>query len=293
MNQEIPFTCPPPVQNPRKPRFVMPVGATCSHCHVIGPETRFPHQSNHFRLPEAPKEMLDERLRLLGIHRAVIVQPPGYGTDNSITLDAIASSNGRFRGVALVDETFSDTKLQSLHEAGIRGIRFHFVPHLHDRPDLGVFQRLTDRVRELGWHVLILLDAVQFTELAPVFRKLRIPFVIDHMARISAADRLEHPHFRELLALQKLENCWVKISGADRISSAGPPFHDAVPFAKAILAAAPDRVLWGTDFPHPNVTRFMPDDGDLVDLIPLFAPDPETLHKVVVANPARLYGFGQ
>ena len=269
----------------------MPVGATCAHCHVIGPETRFPYQSDHFKPPEAPKEMLAERLRLLGIDRAVIVQPPCYGTNNSITLDAIAGSGGRYRGVALVDETFTDAKLQSLHDGGVRGIRFHFVPHLRDRPDLGVFRRMTDRVRELGWHVLILLDAVQLTELAAVLRELRVPFVIDHMARIAAADGLDQQPFRELLALLELENCWVKISGADRISAAGPPFHDAIPFAQAILAAAPDRVLWGTDFPHPNVTRFMPDDADLVDLVPLYAPDPKILHKLVVGNPARLYGF--
>jgi predicted TIM-barrel fold metal-dependent hydrolase len=158
-------------------------------------------------------------------------------------------------------------------------------------PDMKVFHDVIQRVTPLGWHLIVHLDAVDIVELSSVLRSLPVPFVIDHMGRVKASAGMDQVPFRALLDLLQVENCWVKVCGSERVSATGPPFHDAVPFARALVEAAPDRVLWGTDWPHPNVGRFMPNDGDLVDLVPLIAPDDASRHKLLVENPARLYGW--
>jgi predicted TIM-barrel fold metal-dependent hydrolase len=208
-----------------------------------------------------------------------------------VTLDAIARSGGRYRGSAIIDSSYSEKDLERMHEGGIRAVRFNFVRHLGGRPDMGFFQETAQKLRFFGWHLILHLDAQDLVELEPVFRKLPVPFVIDHMGRVKAADGLEQQPFRILLAALKNEKCWVKICGAERVSSKGPPFDDAVPFGRALVEAAPDRVLWGTDWPHPNV-RWLPDDAALVDLLPLMAADQDVQRKILVDNPARLYGFG-
>jgi predicted TIM-barrel fold metal-dependent hydrolase len=220
----------------------------------------------------------------------VIVQAIVHGTDNSAMLDAIASSNGRYRGVALIDDSFDEKALEALHAGGVRGVRFGFVRHLKARPDLGFFRRTVDRIAPLGWHAQIHLDAADLIELREELDALRIPFVIDHMGRVDAAGGLDQPAFRELLEQVRRENCWVKVSGADRVSSAGAPFHDALPFARALIEAAPDRVVWGTDFPHSNPRHIVEDDATLLGLLPLMTDGPR-LERLLVANPARLYGF--
>jgi predicted TIM-barrel fold metal-dependent hydrolase len=170
-------------------------------------------------------------------------------------------------------------------------VRFNFVQHLGGRPDMRVFQRTLERIAPMGWHLVLHLDAADIVELAPLLRGLTLPFIIDHMGRVKADAGLDQPPFRALLELTKLDACWIKVCGAERVSSKGPPFADAVPFARALVKAAPDRVLWGTDWPHPNIARHMPNDGDLVDLVPLIAPDAAAQHLLLVTNPARLYDF--
>lgn len=285
-------TCAPPDPHTKVPRFVMPQLACDAHCHVFGPAAKFPYAADRaYTPPDAPKERLAALHKILGIERAVIVQASCHGTDNRVTLDAIATSRGRYRGIAIVDETFTARDYANLHEGGIRGVRFNFVKHLGGMPDMNVFHRVVERIQPLGWHLVVHLDAVDIAELSGIFRQLPLPFVIDHMGRVKAAAGLDQVPFRALVELMKLENCWVKVCGSERVSSAGPPFLDAVPFAQALASAAPDRVLWGTDWPHPNIARHMPNDGDLVDLVPLIAPTEELKQKLLVENPAGLYDF--
>ena len=285
-------TCAPPDPDTRTPRFALPALACDAHCHVFGPAAAFPYAPERsYTPPDAPKERLAELHRRLGIERAVIVQASCHGSDNRAMLDAIAARPAALRGVAIVDEGTSDAELQRLHQGGVRGVRFNFVRHLGGAPDMRFFERTVARLVPLGWHLILHLDAADIAELAPLLRRLRLPFVIDHMGRVKAGDGLEQPPFRAFVELMRLESAWVKLCGAERVSSAGPPFHDALPFAAALLAAAPDRVLWGTDWPHPNIARHMPNDGDLVDLVPLIAPDAALRQRLLVENPARLYGF--
>jgi len=263
-----------------------------AHCHVFGPAARFPYAPGRaYTPPDAPKERLAALHAILGIERAVIVQASCHGTDNDAMLDAIAGSGGRYRGVAIVDDSFTAEDYAGLHDGGIRGVRFNFVKHLGGMPDLHVVDRVLEQVRPLGWHVVVHLDAADIVELSGLLRGLPVPFIIDHMGRVKADGGLEQPAFLALLDLMTLEHCWVKVCGAERVSATGPPFLDAVPFAQALLRAAPDRVLWGTDWPHPNVGRHVPNDGDLVDLLPLIAPDEALRATLLVDNPAKLYDF--
>jgi 2-pyrone-4,6-dicarboxylate lactonase len=279
-----------PDPNPHVPQFIVPALACDAHCHVFGPAATFPYAPSRAYTPQdAPRDRLAALHAVLRIERAVIVQASCHGTDNRATLDAIAHSGGRYRGVAIVDESFEDADYVRLHEGGIRGVRFNFVRHLGGMPDIKVFHDVIQRVTPLGWHLVVHLDAVDIVELSSVLRSLPVPFVVDHMGRVKASAGVDQVPFRALLDLLQVENCWVKVCGSERVSATGPPFHDAVPFARALVEAAPDRVLWGTDWPHPNVGRFMPNDGDLVDLVPLIAPDEASRHKLLVENPARLY----
>ena len=273
----------------RKPRFHLPPGATDAHCHVFGPAQKFPYAPNRRYTPEdAPKEMLAALHAHLGIARAVIVQASCHGKDNAAMLDCIASDPKRYRGVAIVDDTFTDADYDALHAGGVRGVRFNFVKHLGGAPDMSVFGRVIDRIKSRGWHVVLHLDAPDIVPLTPMMRALPLPFVVDHMGRVPARDGVEQPPLKALIELAKLPNCWIKVCGAERISL--PPYAEAVPIAHALVEAAPDRVLWGTDFPHPNATHEA-DEADLVDLVPQYAPDALAQRRLLVDNPARLYGF--
>lgn len=285
-------TCAPPDPSPHKPKFVMLAKACDAHCHVFGPASKFPYAPKRsYTPPDAPKETLMALHRFLGIERAVIVQASCHGTDNRAMLDAIAASEGRYLGVAIVDDSFTERDFHILHEGGIRGVRFNFVKHLGGMPDLNLFRRVIEHIGPLGWHLILHLDAGDIVELSGLIRALPLPFVIDHMGRVKAGAGLEQKPFKALLELMRLETCYVKVCGPERVSTAGPPFTDAVPFAQALIEAAPDRVLWGTDWPHPNIAKHMPNDGDLVDLVPLIAPHEDHRRKLLVENPARLYGF--
>lgn len=286
-------TCAPPDPNTRVPRFKAPPGACDCHCHVFGPAGRFPYAPGRtYTPPDAPLGAFRRVHDVIGIHRAVVVQASCHGTDNRAMLHAIAAGAGRFRGVAMIGDGTSEADLERLHEGGVRGIRFNFVRHLGGIPDLDLFRRTIERIRPLGWHLVLHLDAGNIVEYGDMFRIIPVPVVIDHMGRVTSADGLDQEPFRILLDFMRNENCWVKVSGAERVASAGAPVADAVPFARALIEAAPDRVLWGTDWPHPNVApERMPNDGDLVDLVPLFAPEPALRRKLLVDNPERLYGF--
>jgi 2-pyrone-4,6-dicarboxylate lactonase len=285
-------TIAPPDPNPRQPRFRMPAGACDAHCHVFGPADRYPYAPGRPYTPhDAPVSALQALHAILGIERAVLVNATCHGLDNAPVLDAIAQSEGRYRGVANVDDSFSDRDLIALHEGGIRGCRFNFVRHLGGVPDPDVFERVISRVAPLGWHVVLHFDAQDVASHVAFLQRLPLVYVIDHMGRVQAGQGLEQPAFRALLDLLRRDSkCWVKVCGAERVSAKGSPFDDAVPFARRLIEAAPDRVLWGTDWPHPNV-RVMPNDGDLVDLVLLLAPDPADRERLLVGNPARLYGF--
>jgi 2-pyrone-4,6-dicarboxylate lactonase len=273
----------------RKPKFKLPPGTCDAHCHVFGPGALFPYAPDRRYTPEdAPKETLAALHAHLGIERAVIVQASCHGKDNRAMLDAIASAPERYRGVALPDDSFSDKDFEALHQGGVRGVRFNFVSHLGGAPDLSVMHRVLDRVKGLGWHVVLHLDAPNVIPLSEMMRALPLPFVIDHMGRVPASAGVTQLPLLALLELAKDERCWIKLCGSERISM--PPYEEAIPIARTILETAPDRVLWGTDFPHPNATHEA-DEADLVDLIPRFAPDATLQRRLLVDNPARLYGF--
>ena len=273
----------------RKPRFVLPPASCDAHCHVFGPGAVFPYAPDRRYTPEdAPKEALAALHAHLGIERAVIVQASCHGTDNRAMLDAIAWRPDRYRGVAIVDDGFGDREFDALHAGGVRGVRFNFVKHLGGAPDMDVFRRVIDRIKGRGWHVVLHVYGSDVIPLSEMMRALPLPFVVDHMGRMPAKDGVEQAPLRALLELARRDNCWIKVCGAERIDF--PPYDKAVPIARAIVQAAPDRVMWGTDFPHPNPSHAC-DEADLVDLVPQMAPDAALQRKLLVDNPARLYGF--
>lgn len=285
-------TIPGPDPDTRTPKFKLPPLSCDTHCHIFGPGHLYPYDPNRsYTPPDAPLEKFRELHAKIGVERAVIVNASVHGTDNRVALDAIAQSNGAYRAVANLDGSIDEKGLEELDKGGFRGCRFNFVRHLGGVPDMKVFDRLVSMVAPLGWHIDLHFDAIDLPEYAPMLARLPLPYTIDHMGRVKASDGLDQEPFRILVdLLASDEKCWVKVCGSERVSSEGPPFHDAVPFARKLAETAPDRLIWGTDWPHPNV-KVMPNDGDLVDIIPLFAPEPELQRKILVDNPARLFGF--
>ncbi len=281
-----------PDQNTRTSAFKAPAGAVDTHCHIFGPAAEYPFSATRpYTPPEAPLPMFRALHEKIGVERAVIVNATLHGLDNRVVTDAIAQSNGNYRGIANVNGLMSDADLIALDKAGICGCRFAFLKRLGGVGDMAAFRRLVERAAGIGWHVDIYLEPGSVREFSPMLKALPASYVIDHMGTIDAAKGLDDPDFKALLDLQTSdEKCWVKITGLEHASAAGPPFHDAIPFAKRLIDNAPDRVLWGTDWPHPNV-RIMPNDGDLVDLVPLCAPDPGVQRKLLVTNPERLFRF--
>lgn len=284
---------PPPVVDPHPPRRFQPPSLACdSHCHIFGPAHRFPFAANRkYTPPDSGIDKLEVLQETLGVSRAVFVQASCHGTDNAAMVDALGRGAGRYAGVAMIDQSFTDRDIGALHEAGVRATRFNFVKHLGGPPDLDTFWGIVDRVAPFGWHIDLHFDARDLADYHELFERMPVPYIIDHMARVDAAAGLDQEPFQRLLALMRDDRCWVKISGAERLTADGPPpYDDVVPFAQAVIAAAPDRVLWGTDWPHPNV-RAMPDDGDLVDLLADFAPDETVRNRILVTNPETLYDF--
>ncbi len=283
--------CLPPDPNPVKPSWVLPAGACDAHCHVFGPASHFPYAADRsYTPPDAPIENLRKLHAYLGIERAVIVHASCHGTDMAVTLDAIASSGGRYRGVACVEDSVTDQELRRLHQGGIRGIRFNFVKHLGGVPDLEVFHRLVSRIKPLGWHVVLHFDAEDILTQQGLLRRIDVPFIIDHMGRVKAAEGVEQRPFQLLLELFRNNPlAWVKVCGSERVSVGKRPFRDAVPFARALIGVDSARILWGTDWPHPNIAMDMPNDGELVDLFAEICPASAERQRILVDNPSRLY----
>ncbi len=279
------------VDAPSKPKFVPPPGAVDAHVHVFGPEASFPFSPLAKYHPEdATPEMLFALRDHLGFARNIIVQASCHGTDNAATLDGIARSGGLARGVAVVDPDITDAELEALHQGGIRGVRFNFLKRLVDNAPKDKFLDIARRIAPLGWHVVVYFEADILAELIPFLEAIPTIIVIDHMGRPDIAqgpDGADITAFKHLLDTHS--NIWTKVSGAERLSVHGPPFDDFVEVVRPVVERYPDRVLWGTDWPHPNMEHRIPDDGQLVDVLPRIAPTADLQRKLLVDNPMRLY----
>ena len=270
----------------------MPAAACDAHCHVFGPASRFPYAAERSFTPEdRPKESLFALHQRLGISRCVVVQSNCHGYDNAVVQDAIAARPADCRGVALLPVDVADAELRRLDRAGFRGVRFNFMRHLGRAAAVDDVVRLGARLAPLGWHLQIHCESGLLAELAPALRRSPVPVVIDHMGRVDAAMGTVHPHFQALLELLEDERFWVKVSGADRASAAGAPYADALVLARHLVANFPQRTLWGTDWPHPNIAGPTPDDAVLAGLIADMAPTADARRQLLVDNPVRLYRF--
>ena len=278
--------------NPSRPTFRVPAGAVDAHCHVFGPAARFPYAPERKYTPcDASKDQLFALRDFLGFERNVIVQATCHGTDNRALVDALQHSGGRARGVATVSRDVTDAELRAMHEAGVRGTRFNFVRRLVDFTPREVLSEIAHRIAPLGWHVVIYFEAQDLPELWDFFTALPTTVVVDHMGRPDVSKPVDGPEFALFMRmLAEHPNIWSKVSCPERLSKSGPPrYDDVVPFARRIVETFPDRVLWGTDWPHPNMKSHMPDDGLLVDYVQRIAVTPELQRKLLVDNPMRLY----
>ena len=277
---------------PSKPSYTPPAGAVDAHCHVFGPGDTFPFAEKRKYTPcDAPKEKLWALRDHLGFSRNVIVQATCHGADNRALVDALHDSDGKARGVATVDRSITDAELKTLHAAGVRAVRFNFVKRLVDALPFDSLVEIAERIKPLGWHIVIYFEATELPELYDFFTALPTTVVVDHMGRPDVSKAVDGPEFDLFVKLMtEHTNFWSKVSCPERLSLEGPPhYSDVIPFAKCIVESFPERVLWGTDWPHPNMKNHMPDDGHLVDLIPHIAPTVDLQRKLLIDNPMRLY----
>jgi 2-pyrone-4,6-dicarboxylate lactonase len=278
--------------SPSKPAYTPPQGAVDAHCHVFGPAAKFPYAPQRKYAPcDAPKEKLFALRDFLGFERNVIVQATCHGNDNAALVDALRSAEGMARGVASVAPDISKDELSELHEAGVRGVRFNFVKRLVDATPKEVFFCIAEKIAPLGWHIVVYFEAQDLEGLTPFLKQLPAVIVADHMGRPDIAKGVQHPDFQRFIDLMAdNSNIWSKVSCPERLSVSGPPdYADVAPFARTLVDRFPDRVLWGTDWPHPNMKSHMPDDGKLVDVIPRIATTSEKQIALLVDNPRKLY----
>ncbi|MCL2489939.1 MAG: amidohydrolase family protein [Propionibacteriaceae bacterium] len=285
--------------DPTPPDFKLPAGAVDAHCHVFGPGDEFPYAPERKYTPcDASKQQLFALRDFLGFDKNVIVQATCHGADNSAMVDAVRASNGRAKGVATVRPDFTDAQLQELDEAGVRGVRFNFVKRLVDKSPKDDLILVASRIAKMGWHIVLYFEAPDIDEITALVQELPTTVVIDHMGRPDVTKAVDGPEFAKFIKLMDdNEKVWVKATGAERLTVTGPPalngehhpYLDVVPFARALVERFPDRVLWGTDWPHPNLTDHIPDDGLLLDVIPEIATTKELQTKMLVDNPMRLY----
>ncbi|MEC3861222.1 amidohydrolase family protein [Mesobacterium sp. TK19101] len=278
--------------NPKKPDFVLPEGAVDAHCHVFGPSPEFPFAPERKYTPcNAGKDQLYALRDHLGFARNVIVQATCHGKDNRAMVDACRSAGDLARGIASVGADIPLDELQQMHEAGVRGVRFNFVKRLVDATPKEVFLGIAEKIAPLGWHIVVYFEGQDLEELIPFLNQLPTIIVVDHMGRPDVEKGVDHPDFQRFLQLMEDNpRVWSKVTCPERLSKSGPPeYDDVVPFARAVVERFPDRVLWGTDWPHPNMKSHMPDDGNLVDFIPKIARTREEQQKLLVDNPMRLY----
>ncbi|MEU3911459.1 amidohydrolase family protein [Streptomyces sp. NPDC029721] len=284
---------------PARPAFRVPEGAVDAHCHVFGPGAVFPFAPERKYTPcDASKDQLFELRDHLGFTRSVVVQATCHGADNSAMVDALRSSGGLARGVATVRPDVSDAELAELHEAGVRGVRFNFVKRLVDAAPRRDLREIAERIAPHGWHVVVYFEAADLAGLRDFFLSIPVPLVVDHMGRPDVTKDPYGPEFGAFLDFMRARpDIWCKVTCPERLSVSGPPaldgersaYRDVVPFARRVVEEFPDRVLWGTDWPHPNLATHMPDDGLLVDFVPGIAPTPELRQRLLVDNPMRLY----
>ncbi len=278
--------------NPSKPAFTPPPGAVDAHCHVFGPGGVFPYAPERKYTPtDAGKEQLFALRDFLGFERNVIVQATCHGADNSALADALISAGGRARGVATIRPGVSRSELADLHAAGVRAIRFNFVKRLVDPKPDDYYRGLVDLVAGFGWHIVVYFEAADLAERWELFTSLPTVVVVDHMGRPDVSQPVDGPGFALFTRfMREHENVWSKVSCPERLSVSGPPeYADVIPFARRLVETFPDRVLWGTDWPHPNMKSHMPDDGVLVDVIPRIASTDDLRRRLLVDNPMRLY----
>ena len=278
--------------NPSKPNFMVPPGAVDAHCHVFGPAANFPFSSQRKYTPcDASKEQLFELRDFLGFERSVIVQATCHGNNNDALEDALLNSNDRARGIASVGVDIDHATLRRLDQAGVRGVRFNFVKRLVDNTPKETFKMISNMIAEYGWHIVVYVESQDLEELVPFLKALPTTIVFDHMARPDVTKGTDSKEFNLLMKLMENEKFWCKTTCPERLSKIGPEYNysDVLPFMLKLVTTFPDRVLWGTDWPHPNMKSHMPDDGKLVDIIEMFAPDIRTQKKLLVDNPLRLY----
>lgn len=277
--------------DPKTPDFSPPAGAVDAHCHVFGPADAFPFAPERKYTPgDAGKEMLFALRDHLGLSRNVIVQASCHGKDNSAMIDALRAADGRARGVAVVAHDIGDDELDQMHAAGVRGVRFNFVKRLVDATPREVFMATAERVQRLGWHIVVYFEAPDLADLTPFLKQLPGIVVVDHMGRPDVTQPVDGPGFQAFANLMAdMPNLWTKVSCPERLTVAGPPYDDVVPFQRHLVEHFSDRVLWGTDWPHPNMKSHRPDDGLLVDTIARIAPTAALQQALLVDNPMRLY----
>jgi 2-pyrone-4,6-dicarboxylate lactonase len=277
--------------NPSKPAFRPPAGAVDAHCHVFGPEDKFPYAPERKYTPcDAPKEKLFALRDYLGFDKNVIVQASCHSKDNRAMVDALESSGNRAKGVAFVGEEVTDGELKAMDRAGVRGVRFNFLRRLVDITPRDVLTRIAARVAPLGWHIVVYFEMPDLPDFEDFFTSLPTTIVVDHMGTPNVAKGVDDPgNLRFIRMLEKHPNIWSKVTCPERMTLAGPPYDDVVPFGRKLVELFPDRVLWGTDWPHPNMKKVAPDDGVLVDYIAKIALGAAEQKALLVDNPMRLY----
>ena len=277
--------------DPKTPYFVLPSGAVDAHCHVFGPSPEFPFAPERKYTPcNAGKEDLFALRDHLGFSRNVIVQATCHGKDNSAMIDACRAGGDLARGIVSVGADITPEELAEMHDAGVRGVRFNFVKRLVDATPKEVFIAIAEKIQEFGWSIVVYFEAADLEELAPFLEQLPGIVVVDHIGRPDVTKGVDHPDFARFIKLMaENENIWAKVTCPERLTAMGAPYDDVVPYYQAIVNRFEDRVLWGTDWPHPNMKSHMPDDGALVDYIPRIARNSEQQYKLLVANPMQLY----
>ena len=278
--------------NPKKPDYIPPPRSCDCHAHIIGPQSRYPYTPHRsYTPPDAPLTSYQEMLNTLGIERAVIVQPSFYGTDNRATLDAIQQAGPNFRGVVVVDESIDNAELERMHELGARGVRINLL--FKSGIEVSDVRQLANKIAPFGWHLQMLVDVSEFSEL-DTLEKLPVEVVFDHMGHMPTSIGVNHPGFKKMLRMLEKEKAWAKLSGPYRITcQKSMPYKDTMAYAQTILKANSERVVWATDWPHPCINVPMPNDGDLLDLLCIWAPDEALRKRILVDNPAKLYDFSE
>jgi len=282
--------CAGPLAEMTRPSWKVPVGACDTHAHVIGDGVKYPFVATRsYTAPEATEAQYLAMLDGQGIDRGVLVQVSIHGSDNRLTAEVVARHKDRLRGVAVCNADVTDKELRDLHEAGFRGLRINVT--VGGGVGFDVMDRLAERIQPMGWHLQFLINPERLIEAAPRLARMKLPVVIDHIAGIPHKQGTAHPAFKTLLGLVKDGNTWVKLSGAYRATGDLVGYADTLTMPQALIAAAPDHMVWGSDWPHVHIYTPMMKTGPLLDLLARWAPDEKARTRILVDNPAKLYGF--